>query len=363
VRGDPSLGSCLRGLLAQNYPRYDVRIVIDSGADPAGEVVRRAVAAHPAAAALVSCLERGRPTCSLKLSALIQAITALDDSFPVVALIDADVTPYPDWLRDLVGPLADPRVGAATGIRWFTPRAGRWGTRVRYLWGAAACTQMYAFCIPWGGSLALRADLLRDRGLLEQWKHSLWEDTAAYRALRERGLELRFVPAATMLNQETIGLGGLRLHPSQMLNIRLYHPAWRPVVAHGLASAVGPAAVTACLGLALAGGSWAAAAGRAGLLAAYALGLGCGLSVLEGRIGRLVRSRGESWAPLSRGVLLAVPLSHLVYLASLASARLLRRVAWRGITCEFHGPWDVRMVEYRPYGPARQAADRTASLV
>src|SRR5690242_15071047 len=40
VRGaDPSLIGCLKGLLNQDYPRYDVRIIIDSLDDPAWDVI------------------------------------------------------------------------------------------------------------------------------------------------------------------------------------------------------------------------------------------------------------------------------------------------------------------------------------
>src|SRR4051812_44958773 len=48
LRGaDPSLRDCLRGLLRQDYPRYSVRIIIDSPQDPAWELVRSILAEHP----------------------------------------------------------------------------------------------------------------------------------------------------------------------------------------------------------------------------------------------------------------------------------------------------------------------------
>ena len=75
---DPSLASCLSGLLLQNYPCYDVWVVIDSGEDPAWEVEHRALGKPPAGRVQVSLPEPGRPTCSLKLSALVQAIAARD---------------------------------------------------------------------------------------------------------------------------------------------------------------------------------------------------------------------------------------------------------------------------------------------
>src|SRR5438270_8433287 len=42
IRGaDPSLAGCLRGLLNQDYPRYDIRIIVDSLKDPAWKLVHQ----------------------------------------------------------------------------------------------------------------------------------------------------------------------------------------------------------------------------------------------------------------------------------------------------------------------------------
>src|SRR5262245_14917061 len=160
LRGaDPSLIDCLNGLLRQVYPRYVVRIVIDSREDPAWNVVHDILAQHPPGQldVQVSVLENRHESCGLKVSAQLQAIAGLDPSIEVVALIDGDVTPGPGWLRSLAAPLADPHVGAACGVRWYAPADTRLGSLVRNLWNAAACTQMAAYRIPWGGSLALPA--------------------------------------------------------------------------------------------------------------------------------------------------------------------------------------------------------------
>ena len=74
----------------------------------------------------------------------------------MVALLDADTIPHRTWLRELVAPLADPRVGAATGNRWYMPAEAGWAGLVRYLWNAAAVVQMYCYGIAWGGTLALK---------------------------------------------------------------------------------------------------------------------------------------------------------------------------------------------------------------
>src|SRR5262249_14303300 len=144
---------------------------------------------------------------SLKVSALLQAIHELKSSIAVVALIDADVTPYRHWLRDLVQPLSDPAVGATSGVRWYMPLGkSSLGTAIRSLWNAVAFTQMVNLHIPWAGSMAFRADLFRKSHLLDQWAQSFVEDTPSHRVLRSLGLRLCHVSAVTMVNHESIGL-------------------------------------------------------------------------------------------------------------------------------------------------------------
>ena len=73
-------------------------------------------------------------------------------------------------------------------------------------WAAAAATQMVAFGIPWGGSMAFRTDLLARSNVLDKWANSLCEDVPLERVLHRVGLRLDFVLAATMVNCERIDL-------------------------------------------------------------------------------------------------------------------------------------------------------------
>jgi glycosyltransferase involved in cell wall biosynthesis len=383
IRGaDPSLAGCLRGLLNQDYPHYEIRIIIDSLKDPAWTLVQgilgadcgtdfKSVLQRPCVQ--VSPLQKRRKTCGLKSSALLQAIDTLDESCQVVALIDADVIPYPNWLRDLVQPLADAQVGAATGIRWFMPDAPTWGSLVRYLWNAAAVVQMHALHIPWGGSLALRAELLgvgrvsnpscRHSDLIEKWGVSLWEDTGSYRTIRDLGLQLAFVPAATMINRETTDLRGcFGFIRRQMLNVRLYHGGWPAILVHGLTSSFALFVALALTPIAVAAGSPTAAALLLAGPALYALAMGIGLAWIEWHIRRLARERGAVAGRRFFKTVLAFPLVHVVYFACLASASMLGKVSWRGITYDVSGPWAVRMRRYRPYR-TKETRDQCASVV
>jgi hypothetical protein len=363
VRGaDPSLIGCLRGLLSQDYPRYEVRIIIDSTEDPAWNLVHQILGRSHGARVQVSQLQTRRETCGLKTSALLQAIGTLDESCQVVALIDADVIPYAGWLRDLVLPLTNPEVGATTGIRWFIPKTANWGSLVRSLWNVAASVQMYALHIPWGGSLALREDVLRRSDLLQKWSVSLWEDTASYRTIRDLGLQLQFVPAATMVNRETTDLKNcFRFIRRQMLNVRLYHGGWQTILAHGMGTALTLAVTLGLSVVALAAGDGLAAALLIGGLILQVAGMALGLVCVERQVHRLLRKRSDAMNAISLKTLCALPLTHLVYFACLASASVLGKVSWRGITYEFDGPWTVRMRKYRPYR-TRKTVDQGASV-
>src|SRR5205807_1146701 len=134
LRGaDPSLARCLHGLLHQDYPRYAVRIVVDSPDDPAwGKVQELLALGYPGHVDVrEEVLKHRRPTCSLKVSAQLQAVADLDERTEVAVLLDADSVPAADWLRALVAPLADPSVGACTGVRWYAPANADWGGLVR----------------------------------------------------------------------------------------------------------------------------------------------------------------------------------------------------------------------------------------
>ncbi len=247
LRGtDPFLHRCLESLLAQDYPRYDIQIVIDSPEDPAWEVVKSLVNPRPDVHIELHTLIDRHETCTLKCSSLVQTVSRLKDSYEVVALLDADTVPHRTWLSELIAPLADKSIGVATGNRWYMPVEGTWGALVRYAWNAAAIVQMFCYHIPWGGTLALKTSVLRNSDLLDRWRHAFCEDTMLYRALRKQGLRVAFVPSLMMVNREVCDMPGfVTFLKRQLLAARLYHPAWWGVVGHAISISVVQAAAVA----------------------------------------------------------------------------------------------------------------------
>lgn len=368
LRGaDPFLPDCLRRLLNQNYPRYELRIIVDSREDPAWEIVAQTLRNQAATNVQISPLIVRRETCSLKCSALVQAVSELDDSYEVIALVDADTVSHRDWLRELVSPLADSRVGATTGNRWYMPVGGYWGSLIRYLWNVAAVLQMYIYDIPWAGSLAMKTELIHQTQLLEKWGQTFNDDVILHCVLREQGLKLKFVPSLMMVNREECDLPSARSWVKrQLLNARLYHPWWWAIVGYGILTTLIPALAGVLLLAALLTGQWYSVAWAGGGLATYMVALVLLLGILEQGVRKVVQARGEPMTEFSvitvAKILIAIPLTQLVYAVAMVSAMFVRNVEWRGITYQIKGPWNIRLVKYHPYQPSGQLAETKASL-
>jgi cellulose synthase/poly-beta-1,6-N-acetylglucosamine synthase-like glycosyltransferase len=362
LRGaDPTLERCLEGLLTQDYPYYVVVIIVDHPSDPAWEIAQASVQQHPHVPVRVEPLRVAADSCSLKCSSLIQAISALDDSFEVVALLDADTVPAGDWLRELVTPFADPKIGATTGVRWFMPSPATWASVGRYHWGAAATVACHTLGIAWGGTLAIRRDVFRRQQLLEKWSKAYCEDTMTRSILKPLGLRLKMVPTLVQVNHEPCTLRGFfSWCVRQVLTTRLYHSAWWVILGHGLVSVFSFVVPILLMIWALWRQEWRSAGWLGLSVLVYWLVLWIELLAVEAGVRQAVRRRGQraSWLTPTALVksFLAIPFTQLVYGGVLAAACTVRRICWRGIWYEIDGPWKVKMRSYRPHAAATAGA-------
>jgi len=105
LRGmDADVMACLNGLMHQDYgSRYAAWIVVDSREDPAWQAASEAARTNTSVQVDIQPLHSKRSTCSLKCSALVQAVCALDDSYEIVAFLDADVVPPPHLAEGIGG--------------------------------------------------------------------------------------------------------------------------------------------------------------------------------------------------------------------------------------------------------------------
>ncbi|MEK6247928.1 MAG: glycosyltransferase, partial [Planctomycetales bacterium] len=176
LRGaDPHLKENLQRLIQQDYPDYEIHIVIDSKLDPAWKTVQEFKIQTGTTKIYETPLSDRFQTCSLHCASLIQLARELDESFKIFVLIDGDVVAHTAWLRELVRPLSEGD-RASTGTRWYMPPTGNLGSVVRYVWNSAAVPAMYWCGIPWGGSLAGRTEDLHPSRIIGLWQRALAVD-------------------------------------------------------------------------------------------------------------------------------------------------------------------------------------------
>ncbi len=362
LRGaDPILAQCLQGLLNQDYPDYSVQIVVDRRDDPAWQVVMHIQQSQPAVKVKMRVLKHRLDTCSLKCSSLIQAITELDPTCEIVAWLDADTVPHATWLRELVAPLADDRIGATTGYPWYLPQGRQSGTLIRYLWNATTVVMMYFNQIPWSGSIAFKTERLHQTSLLTDWHHAFTNAVPLWRALRQQKRRIQFVPSLMMVDQSDCTFSEFfQWATRQMLLIRLYHPSWWGTVVVSLINSLvlGRAMVVFIMAAWMQQGTaliWLGAG-----LASYIGVMAWLVSVLERGVGRVVQGRGERSRPVSLGGRgqIAIGLLGLqgVQTLTLLAAQLTKTLQWRGITYQIAGAWKIRVL------PDRSADTLTPSV-
>ncbi|MDG1512547.1 MAG: glycosyltransferase family 2 protein [Mariniblastus sp.] len=352
VRGsDPRLRESLRAINEQNYDQFLVHIVADDPHDAAVETVRQEMEANLAFQPSLHYLSTPSKTRSLKCSAIIEAISNLEDSIEVIALIDSDVIPDPNWLTDLIMPLSDPTVGATTGNRWFASPTPNLASSVRQIWNGAAVAQMTCYEIPWGGSLAMKRTVLEACNLTEHWSDKFCEDTTLPTQLKAHQLRVVRIPNLILNNDESTTLKAtFHWISRQLLTVRLYHSAWPLVVIHSLFSF---SCLIACLvliptlfvsGHALAGSLLAIGFTFFQIINAilFAQIQKSNLAVIHHRL-------PDCQIKPSQPGIMAFLVTQALYPCAILKTIFTRVVSWRGISYSIKSRNQIEMVQYQPF--------------
>ncbi len=337
VKGlEEGLTENLRALAVQDYPDYELLIVVRGAEDPAVAAVRPLLGDR---ARLVVAGE-GDPHTGEKINNLLAAVAAARPASEVFAFADSDGRVEAGWLGALVSPLADRRAGAVTGYRWYFPESGRFWSLLRCVWNSTVGGNFGARApyFAWGGAMAVRRDTFEAACVADFWRGAVSDDYRLTDAVRAAGLEVRFAPRAMVA---TTGECSAREFFSwtlrQIIISRVYHPRlwWIGFLGHALYCC----AMTVAAAL--------AAAGDPGGVLLFLL------ATLPGAwYGRLRRQAAELMFPGRAAWFrrhgwacswLTVPATW-AWLAIFLASRRTRRIRWRGNTYELLGPSATRAV-------------------
>ena len=332
---DIGLQENLEPLLNQDYPEYEVIFVTDRPDDPSVPLIERVIKRSSRPARIVfagEAVDNGQKVHNLRF-----AVSQVDSKCEVLVFVDTDARPHPDWLRSLVAPLKDERIGAATGYRWFIPSRGGFASHLRSVWNASIASALGTssdknFC--WGGSTAIRRAAFERLRVSERWRGTVSDDFTVTRVLQEAKLPIHFVPQCLIPSLDDCSLSELFEFTNRQLKItRTYAPhLWRSVL-------IGSLIFTTVFFGGLIMVIMRAAQGRSFvlplslLLIVYVLGALKSYIRLRTVAGALRAYRKQLFRSLPAHVLLW-PIASALFLVNGVVAWCSRRITWRGITYE-----------------------------
>jgi cellulose synthase/poly-beta-1,6-N-acetylglucosamine synthase-like glycosyltransferase len=226
---DPSFEQNVRAMLALNYQAYRTVFVVSDPDDPAYRALRSLTADRPNCQIVIPDRVRSPGD---KINNLLAAVNVSEvRSAELLAFIDSDVSPHPEWLRNLITPLVDPAVGLTTGYRHYQLDSGFWSAMRAVANNVAMTPHLVGdrLRVAWGGAMAMRRRDFDRSGVEEIWRGALSDDLTLATAIRGLGLRIEFVPKCLTNSSGSCTMrecyAWLR---RQLFVARMYSPAlWR----------------------------------------------------------------------------------------------------------------------------------------
>jgi ceramide glucosyltransferase len=343
----------IAALLQQNYPAYEIIFVTDQADDPALgviEEVREEIrhASRDAEYPVTQFVVAGPATESgQKVHNLRAAVLEVDPRSEVLVFVDSDARPNSGWLRSLVAPLVDERLGASTGYRWFIPLKGGLASHLRSVWNGSIASALGKrgdknFC--WGGSTAIRKSTFDELGIREHWRGSISDDFTMTRILHEAKLPIHFVPGCLVPSLDDCTVKELLEFTNRQLKItRVYAPhLWQPVL---IGSLLFCAIFFGGLALVIARGiiGLSYIAPLVVVLLIYVLGAAKAYIRLRAVSTALTHCRKQLMKSLPAHIILW-PVASLLFLINAVVAGCSRRISWRGITYDLKSPTEAVII-------------------
>ncbi len=199
---DAEMSENLSALFAQDYPKYEIIFAVDDAKDAAVRIVetvsRRGARGEQDVSARLIVTGKAAGE-SQKIHNLREAVLHVADESKIFVFVDSDARPAENWLRDLIAPLQDEKIGAATGYRWFISRNKNFASAILAVWNASIASALGAntksnFC--WGGSMAIRRDIFEKLDISRRLKGAVSDDFTVTNIMKKAGLPIVFVPQA-----------------------------------------------------------------------------------------------------------------------------------------------------------------------
>jgi ceramide glucosyltransferase len=202
IRGlDPDAYENFASFCRQDYPDYEILFCIDSANDPALPVIEKLSRDFPERSIRV-LLGSGRNAPNDKVAKLARLVEEARHDLLVIS--DSDVRVQPDYLRTVVAPLADPKVGAVTCF--YVPADDRSlihslqsiGMVSDFYAGILVARQLDGVKFALGPTIATSRARLASFGGYAALENRPADDLLVGRLIAEQGFEVKLLPYSVL---------------------------------------------------------------------------------------------------------------------------------------------------------------------
>jgi ceramide glucosyltransferase len=183
----------IESFFRQDYPAYEILFAADEADDPALPLIREICARYPHIPTRI--LVTGKPPWPNAQNYCFHRMAEVA-SYEILVTSDSDVEVAPNYLREVVPPLLDPKVGAVTCVFRGKSAGGFWadldaiGQSVEFTAGVVIANLLEGMKFGLGPTIALRKDSLAAMGGFEAAREYLSNDFVVGNFIQKAGYEV-----------------------------------------------------------------------------------------------------------------------------------------------------------------------------
>ncbi|HEX3020514.1 MAG TPA: glycosyltransferase family 2 protein [Chitinispirillaceae bacterium] len=217
----------LKGFFELDHSNYEVVFVTESETDPAVAVIRSIMRGKSNVKLAIAGLAK---FCAQKNHNLLAALKLVDNP-DILVFADSDIRPEPHWLRELILPLASPKITATSGFRWLHAKKGTTGELTHSYVNAFMYVLFSVACFVggvglWGGSMAIRRKDFDELGVAEKWASAAVDDMSLSQIVMKNRKKAVVVPPCIVHTDDLIETvkSSVSWFERQIMYLKAYQP-------------------------------------------------------------------------------------------------------------------------------------------
>src|SRR6516225_6946060 len=230
VRGlDPDAYENFASFCRQDYPVYEIVFCVGDRSDPVLPIIEKVIADFPQQDSRV-LFGSGRVATNDKVAKL--ARLSKEAKYETLVINDSDVRAEPEYLRTIVAPLADPKVGAVTCFyvptddTTLVQKLQTIGMYSDFYPGIVVAWQLDGVKFALGPTIATSRARLAEFGGYEMIENRPADDLLVGRLIAEQGHEVKLLPYSVLTVADFQSLGDLFLKRLRWIVVMRHMRPW-----------------------------------------------------------------------------------------------------------------------------------------